>query len=734
MAWTAPQDKVSQKEILNILRRVKDKEISIDHAISLANKNKDPADRKSPLQQNFTVYKYRYRWQKRILQIDFYSQTIFNIEKGTLKKQFPFSQVKSCEDLEGLRFIIEFYGHQNYELEAASAEDKQKILKIMNEILQAQRNGNISIIKSIIKKNEYSDVILDGLLELYDEPTDRWVKYLVQVSRKELIFYCSQQLEPQKISVGLSECSVTAGNQNAFATFSIASKANKYIFRIPVNEHNRDVEKSIIMRNDWVTLLQQQCSQSQRSPSPQDNTYEVIDFNFNQLQLPSSPQDSPSKGKVQNLVEPYQDTTGIPKLFRISSDTSPVVEPLKNGNGFQEDPRTVIPIPPFIPPPPLPPLPLPRQNTTKRTKAFHWNVVPHDKIGKSMWAQNFIQKKIDDERILLQFHTSEVSTVPESDISKIQNILLDKKIAHNFNIVLKSFHLDPEQLKEKLLIIRECDGGLSDEHLTNLRRYVPTSKDVIMYLSYKGPPSELHIVDQFMLQMCKIPDLCPRLDTLLTVRELPGYMKYLQPLLLQKVGACSQLLSSQAFLAVLGYVLALGNFLNENAGKEKARGFRLSSLTRMAQLASKEKRFTLMHALVEQILLQEPDLAKFFQELTEFEAVPGASVKGLIAEVDVLSKQLETIDKYWKSFKAKHHKASASEEQFLKDLKDIIELYRAQQADLVKKAGEMKKLYAEVLQKFGEAEDQDSQELFGWIATFMKEYQSAYTDLRPPQT
>lgn len=30
-----------------------------------------------------------------------------------------------------------------------------------------------------------------------------------------------------------------------------------------------------------------------------------------------------------------------------------------------------------------------------------------------------------------------------------------------------------------------------------------------------------------------------------------------------------------------------------------------------------------MHALVEQILLQEPDLAKFFQELTEFEAFPG---------------------------------------------------------------------------------------------------------------
>ncbi|XP_072270275.1 disheveled-associated activator of morphogenesis 1-A-like [Pyxicephalus adspersus] len=716
MAWAAPQDQISQEELLRILKKVKDSEIGIEEAISLAKEKQNLANRKPPAQHNFTVYKYRYRWQKRILQIDFYSQTIFNIEKGILKKQFPFSQVKSCKDLEGLRFIIQFYGHQDYEIEAASAEDKQKILGIMNEILQSQKNSQASPIMIFAKKNEYSDVIVDGLLELYDEPTDRWVKYLVQVKREELIFYCSQQLEPQKISINLSECSVTAGTQNACATFSISSKARKYIFRIPINEQNKDPEKSIIMRNDWVSLLQKHCGGSEQSSSSQSDTYEVLDFNRNQMQSPLSLQDSPSESKMQNVAELSKDMT------------SPVLEPFENGDGF---PDLKIGIPPYIPPPPLPP---PRQNTPKRTKAFHWNVVPPDKIGKSIWAKNFVPKKIDDQRVLHQFQTSEVSSVPESDISKIQNILLDRKIAHNFNIVLKSFHFDPEQLKEKLLIIRECDGGLSDEHLTNLRRYVPTANDIKMYLSYKGPQSELHIVDQFMLQMCKIPDLCPRLDTLLAVRELPGYMKYLQPPLLQKIKACSQLLRSQAFPAVLSYILALGNFLNENAGKEKARGFKLSSLTKMAQLASKEKSFTLMHALVEQILLQEPDLAKFSQELTEFEAVPGASVKGLSAEVDVLSKQLEAIDQYQKSFKVMHHKASASEEQFLKDLKAIVEHYRAQQVELMKKASEMKKLYAEVLQKFGENENQDSQELFGWIGTFIKEFQSAYVDIRPPQT
>lgn len=38
------------------------------------------------------------------------------------------------------------------------------------------------------------------------------------------------------------------------------------------------------------------------------------------------------------------------------------------------------------------------------------------------------------------------------------------------DIFLKSFHVPPEELKDKLLIINEDDGGLSDEHIASLRR------------------------------------------------------------------------------------------------------------------------------------------------------------------------------------------------------------------------------------------------------------------------
>lgn len=49
----------------------------------------------------------------------------------------------------------------------------------------------------------------------------------------------------------------------------------------------------------------------------------------------------------------------------------------------------------------------------------------------------------------------------------------------------------------------------------------------------------------------------------------------------QKIRMCTQLYNSRSFVSVLEYLLAIGNYLNENAGKEKAKGFRLSSLTKV---------------------------------------------------------------------------------------------------------------------------------------------------------
>nr|XP_056700626.1 delphilin-like [Euleptes europaea] len=250
-----------------------------------------------------------------------------------------------------------------------------------------------------------------------------------------------------------------------------------------------------------------------------------------------------------------------------------------------------------------------------------------------------------------------------------------------------------------------------------------------MYQSFKGSPSELHLVDQFMLEMCKIPNLGQTLDLLLAIRELPASMAELEPLISQKIHACKQLQDSPKFVAVLKYILAMGNYLNEKAGREKASGFRLSSLTKLSLLRGKEQSFTLLHALVEQIFLHNPDLAEFPQELTEIKALSGASIKGLSAEVEVLRKELASIIECRRQVKPKVIKAGTLESQFYKKLKDLIQEYEEILSQVSRRCTEMKKVYHEILVKFGEAEDRDSEEFFGWISTFISEFRKVLLEI-----
>jgi len=62
-----------------------------------------------------------------MLQIDFSTSLICSIEKGIVKRQLLFSDVKNCHEATGTRFSISFRGRSDYELEAASLEDKQKV-------------------------------------------------------------------------------------------------------------------------------------------------------------------------------------------------------------------------------------------------------------------------------------------------------------------------------------------------------------------------------------------------------------------------------------------------------------------------------------------------------------------------------------------------------------------------------------------------------------------------------
>ncbi|XP_074409882.1 uncharacterized protein LOC106629490 [Zonotrichia albicollis] len=714
---------LSQEKILKIMNMVKNKEVSIEGALHLAQKEgcaeKDPQDLLTGSQFNFIIYKYKhYRWQKRILQLDFSSRTIFNIEKGTIRKQFPFSQVRGCEDSERRRFSILFHGRQHYELEAVSLEDKRKIIYLLSRVIQS--NSYKRPVESWPGRAAECDVIHEGLLDLQENTltSTEWVKCLAELREGELTLYSLGHRSPAA-TIALAAGSLALGRDSAGSSFSLQTGHRRYLLRVPPSVQSRSPDVAGRLLREWLSLLERHCRPGGAAALPPEGSAgcSIPEADYEEFAVPLSEQREESA------------------RFGGDSARSSPSKPAEPAEG-QAAPAAALPpalgraqVPPA---PPALPQPCSAPPAAKRTKAFHWDLVPGDKIQKSVWAScDPCKRKIDVCRLCEQFQIQDTAVLLGSEPPANQHILLDRKVAHNFNIFLKSFRVKPSELKDKLFIIHEESGGLTDEQITALRRYLPTPKDAERYLSFKGPCSELHVVDQFMLEMCKIPQLGQRLDLLLSVRELPESIRDLEPLITQNIQASKQLQSSPKFVAVLEYILAMGNHLNEKAGKEVARGFRLSSLAKLSLLRGRDRTFTLLHALAEQILSQQPELATFPQELTQFEAVPDASTKGLSAEVDVLKKELENLIQSRRLLKPRASKATAQESQFCKELKDLIQKYEGDLSQLSKRCEEMKKLYSNVLVRFGEPAELDSQELFGWISSFICDFRKACAELTP---
>ncbi|XP_058499142.1 protein diaphanous homolog 1 isoform X1 [Solea solea] len=790
--------KLSNEMQLSIMNKVKNGELSIEDALNLARRDRrqllkqqcPSEEEQQSSQYNFSVLKHgRYRWQKRVFQIDLKTKMLCSIEKGIIKRQLPFSIVKSCDDGVGSKFTISFKGHHDYELEARSLEDKHKMMQLVNQIIY----GNIYCDNEegdadTRQQPQASQSLREGILLLHRGglASFRWVKYEVQLHPGQLTLVPFRSrgpadgeltsAVPMSTVIHLSDGDTSVQKPHSPDAFTLVTHKNQYQFKVPVSDHTTTQRAIQQERDAWLSAIDKLCSDWKRksrgeqafvettflrsisisediedSNSDQESSggstsvntipiYPPVDYanadptsssggqllgdNTKPPPEPSPRAQSPSSPCAAPLL-PVASPDPSPSHTPITSSTT-VPEPPKNKSGSSP---VKVPAPPYIPAPP--PLLLKTTISSKtRTRAFHWDpVTTNNKLfAKSFWMQERARNiELNTSRLYEQFAVKDPGTFVVSEQSNTQHIMLNEKIAHNFNIFLKSFSVQPGELKDKLFIVHKKDGGLSDEHITSLRRYVPTLDDVEMYKSHKGPVADLHIVDQYMMEMCNIPYLSTQLDLLLVLRELPNSMNDMQPLINQKIRMCMQLYNCRSFVSVLEYLLAMGNYLNENAGKGKAKGFRLSSLAKVSQLRGRDRKFTLLHALVEQIMLHEPCVATFTQELAEFETVPGASIKGLTAEVDVLKNELQKVIQYRKTFKKRH--GGTHHLNFSKDLKILIDKHNTDLAALTKSCEEMKKLYSLILVKFGEPADQDSQELFGLICQFIYDFKRTYAEV-----
>ena len=151
---------------------------------------------------------------------------------------------------------------------------------------------------------------------------------------------------------------------------------------------------------------------------------------------------------------------------------------------------------------------------------------------------------------------------------------------------------------------------------------------------------KLTIAEQFVHYLAACPQV-PRLSAKLSLgifkAEFPSKASRVDGWIQTVTSACAQVRGSSRFGTLLQVVLALGNTLNALGTGKATAGFRLSSLTILANTKSFDDSTSLLQILVSRLEEKQPELLDVSQDMPEIEAASGLNMGDIVEEVKQLA-------------------------------------------------------------------------------------------------
>jgi hypothetical protein len=306
--------------------------------------------------------------------------------------------------------------------------------------------------------------------------------------------------------------------------------------------------------------------------------------------------------------------------------------------------------------------------------------------------------------------------------------LLDSKRAQNLGIFLSGFKMSVDEIDTKLNIV-DSDKGLPLESVMALKRFQPTEEDVEMYSNFSGDKASLPPTDQFMMKLCSLSNFSTRVDLLLTIREFPEQFEELLPSISTALAACNELTGNQNFTVVLEFILAIGNYMNGGTARGAAHGFQLKSLPKLADTRGRQSaKYTLVHYLVDVLKQHDPLALGVVNEMNNVPKAAEASVKALVAEVDVMKKDLLRISRNADNLLRKKENPNHTDLSFSSAVKAFVSRYDKEIKVMDRLCEELQTAFASVLEKFGEQQSTMSEEIFRSVRMFLDLFKKAVKD------
>jgi hypothetical protein len=370
----------------------------------------------------------------------------------------------------------------------------------------------------------------------------------------------------------------------------------------------------------------------------------------------------------------------------------------------------------------------PRVIPNKKMKALFWDrILTNTDQGKdSVWCA-IKEGEFDTHEFENMFAKREASATgrrlgSKKDTQDQPKTLMSSKLFQNLSIML---HKLPKPAKMQQAILDLDDNALTKDQISIIIQNLPTDEDVKQFKElYKTKVTKDFLeAEKYMLMTITIPEFGTRLMCWVFMKEFDtDFSTFFAPIELLKK-SIQAVKNSDNFRVVLGYLLAMGNYLNGDTPKGQADGFHLKILAKLDTTRDKTNKVSLLQYAIEAAVKKQPRIVTLGDELKLVHQAKANSLeslqKGVIginngfdkfkSNVKKVKEHLDEDDTFIKTVTNFFNEAKRKCDQLQYDIQSLITSYR----DLLK-------FFA---YKDAEIDKTDTAEFFGIISEFVGKFE-----------
>jgi len=276
---------------------------------------------------------------------------------------------------------------------------------------------------------------------------------------------------------------------------------------------------------------------------------------------------------------------------------------------------------------PMPPMHRERRRASKALQKIHWTTVAEERLQNSLWASNSnAEDEIKDsevEKLESLFSASpnkkasgiERKKIAAKGSNKKQSSLIDPKRANNIAIALAQFRAF-SNFDDLCQAVASLDGEhLSIEKVVNMQLLLPKPEELNKLKHVDGQGDGLGRAELFFLSVMKVPRFPQKLAAFRYSLQFDEQIQSLSTSLRLLGCACNEVVDSKKLAGILRRLLAIGNIMNESAGKPKANGITLDSLIKTAKKKGSDGKTTILDHLITTAMNNKLDLVDFWSDM-----------------------------------------------------------------------------------------------------------------------